>query len=335
MQTRRLNRLAAPCALMLALFASGCARNGAGSGDRSLISLPTSEAQTYVASAEDLVRTGDLRSALDEFTRAIEINPRLTRAHLGVADIHRIEGDFASAQVSYERAAQLEPRNPTTHYYNGLMLHLLERLGDAIQAYLRALAIDPDDFKANLHLSTAYYQLNENDQALEYAERAVRLEPNDGQARFNLAAVYASLERHEQAVLEYQQATELMELTPDLLLRLADSLGKLDRYSEMAGVLDQLVRTDPSPAAHERLGYAQFRLQEYDDAKSSFRSSLSIDPNYFPALNGLGVSRLNDWVWSDERDREARSDALKALRRSLQLNRNQPRVAELLTRYGR
>ena len=103
----------------------------------------------YIASAEQAIRDGDLDKALQEFARAIEVNPNSTTAHLGMADIYRMKGDYSRAETRYARASALEPRNFDAQYFHGLMLHLLDRLPDAIQAYIRALTLRPTDFKAN------------------------------------------------------------------------------------------------------------------------------------------------------------------------------------------
>lgn len=290
---------------------------------------------SYVSSAEQAVRDGDLAKALAEFQRAIEVNPNLTSAHLGMGDIYRMKGDYASAEVQYGISARQEPRNFDAQYYHGLMLHLLDRLTEAVQAYLRALAVRPNDFRANLNLATAYYQLDENTQSLPYARKAVELNPDDGAARFNLGAVYAALGRHGDAVREYQQAAELMKLSPPLLINLAESLGKLERYDEMANTLAQAIKTEPSATAYERLGFARFRLGQYDEARDAFQAALRMDANYYPALNGLGVCQLNDWIRSGRADATAKEAGLGNLRKSLQIQRDQPQILEIVTRYGR
>jgi tetratricopeptide (TPR) repeat protein len=345
----RSNRINAPRLIAVALVGaltllSGCSLDRASqtiaareAAERARMS--DMQAQSYVLAAEQSLRAGDKERALAEFARAIAINPTLTPAHMGVADIYRLDGDYAKAEEGYSRAAAIEPRNFDAQYYHGLMLHLLNRVTEAIQAYIRALAVKPDDFNANLNLSTAYYQLDENVQALTYGRRAVELNPRDGPARFNLGAVYAAMDNHAEAVKEYQQAAELMELNPPLLLGLAESLGRLERYEEMRNTLEQLVRNSPSAEAYERLGFAQFRLGRYDEALyaaalESFEKAVELDQNYYPALNGIGVSLLNVWIRSDHQDSEARARAIASLRRSLQLNRNQPQILELLTRYA-
>ena len=151
----------------------------------------------------------------------------------------------------------------------------------------------------------------------------------------NLAACYVELEQYDDAVVEYQQAAELVtEPDETLLLNLADALGRVRRYAEMAATLDQLVSTSPSAIAHERLGSALFRLKQYEPSLASFLEATELDPQHYPAFNGVSVCLLNQYLWSKKSDREALRGAVDALRTSLRINTDQPKILELLRRYG-
>lgn len=338
--TRARVRLTLAGAGLLVALASwaltGCATD-AKRRDRPPLATRQSNAERASASIErarQLAEVGVTTEALEEFERAIQFNPTLTVAYLGAAEIYRQQGDYNLAEQRARRAAELSPQLYEAHYAHGLALQLLSRIGEAIRAYLRALAIDADSFDANLNLATAYLQINEPLQARPFAERAVELNVESGPARANLGAVYAALGEHDRAVLEYQQAAELMDLSPQLLLNLADSLGMIDRHAEMAVTLEQLIRIEPGAVAYERLGSARFRLREYPGALDAFRRAAGIDPAHFPAWNGIGVCLLNEYLWSDRTDVEARREALDVLRRSLRLKPNQPQIIELVRRYG-
>ncbi|MCC6677385.1 MAG: tetratricopeptide repeat protein [Phycisphaerales bacterium] len=294
---------------------------------------PEQLAEDSIDRAKVLKEQGLAQQALVEFERAIESNPRLTVAYLGAGDIYRERGDYNAAESRYAKAAEIEPSNFDAQYLHGLTLQLLERVTESIRAYLRALSIRPDDFNANLNLATAYLQVNEPTQALPYAQRAVRIDSQSAAARTNLGAVYSALSRHDEAIVEYQQAAELTELSAPLLLNLADSLQKVGRYAEAVNTLKQLIRTEPSANAYERLGAALFRSKEYDEALVNFRKAVEIDANHFPALNGIGVCQLNRWVWSDQKDEAAHDEAMRVLRRSLQIEPRQPKIMELVSRY--
>lgn len=291
-------------------------------------------AREHVEQAMQLTDQGQLDQALVELSLAIDENPTLTTAHLSMGEIYSIKGDYVAAEESYSRAVQIEPRNFEAQYGHGLALQLLSRLTEAVRAYLRALSIDPDNFNANLNLATAYLQSAQAKQALPYASHAVEVDPEDGPARVNLGAIYATLGDQEAAIREYQAAAELMDLSAPLLLNLADSLGKTGRYQEMVNTLEQLLKIAPSARAYERLGFAHFRLLQYDNALKAFSQSITLDSAHYPALNGMGVCLLNKFLISDRTDATARRQGVAALRRSLRIRRDQPRIVDLISRYG-
>jgi len=286
-----------------------------------------------VSTAQQLRDEGRLDDALTYFALAIEDNPTLTTAYIGMGQIYQERGNHYEAERRFRIAAQQQPRSFEAQYGHGLALQMLNRLSDAIRAYLRALSISPDDFNANMNLATAYLQMGEPRQALPYARRAVELNGDNGAARVNLGSVYAALEWHNEAVRQYQAAAELMDLTPPLLLNLATSLGKSKRYIEMSNTLERLVEIEPTAAAWERLGFARFRLRRFEGALEAFEESTKIDPDHYPALNGVGVCLLNKYVLSQRVDTQARRDAVEAFRHSLRVNRDQPKIIDLLSRY--
>ena len=338
---RSTSRVACACALAASLAeTSGCeffrpqqqrASSTSGALDGPAIQV---RGQERIDRAADLREAGDTSAALAELARAIQDNPRLTRAYLSMGDIHRSTGNYEAMESAYAQASRIEPNNFDAVYGHGLALQLLNRLADAVREYLRALQIKPNDRDANLNLATAYLQLGEAQQALPYAQRAVEVDVEHGPGRVNLGAVYAAMGRHREAVLEFEAAANRMDLTPELLLNMADSLGKISRFREMANTLDRLVVERPTAAAWERLGYARFKLAEYDAAVKAFRESLALDPRYYPALNGEGVTLLNQWLLGNRGDENLRRDGLSALRRSVQIQPNQPRIVELLSRYN-
>ncbi|MEX0877108.1 MAG: tetratricopeptide repeat protein [Phycisphaerales bacterium] len=295
----------------------------------------TREQQSYAAAVE-MHAAGDLQAALAELERAIAFNPQFTPAYLESGDIYLELAQYEEAERQFALAVRNEPRNYMAQYRHAQVLHKLDRLDDANRAFLRALSIRPASFDANLGISIVLLEMGRAEQSLPYGQRAVRSEPPSGRARMHLGNVYAAIDRHEEAVVEYQQAAELMDApTAGLLLNMAESLNQLQRYAEMVGALDQLVRIDPGAIAYERLGSGLFRLKRYEDSLDAFRESANLDPSHYPAFNGIAVCELNQYLWSSKTDAGSRERAVEAMRQSLRLNRDQPRIVELLRRYSR
>lgn len=291
-------------------------------------------AEAALENAQSLRMQGMYEEALRELERAIALNPQMPPAYVEAGKIQFQLGDYKGAEERYRTAVGLAPRSFDANFGLGLVLQVTSRFAEAVRSYLAALTIRPDDFEANKNLGTTYLQMDEPSQGLPYAQRAVEIDPRSGAARVNLGAVYAAMGNHAAAVVEYQQAAELMELSPELLLNLAESLRALNRDDEVLNTLRQLVAVSPSPVAYERLGAAMFRQRQYDTAHEQFLRALELDPNHYPALNGLGVYKLNVFLWSEKKDREALNEAIRAFRRSLQIEPDQPRIVELISRYS-
>lgn len=296
---------------------------------------PKTREEQSMARAVELYSSGDLESALRELERAIAYNPRFTRAYIESGDIYMELAEYEKAERQFAAAVRNEPRNYLAQYRHANVLHKLGSLEESKRAYLRALSIRPSAYDANLGLSIVLLETGTAEQAVSYAQRAVRADPPSGRARMHLGNVYAAMDQHEEAIIEYQQAADMMDAPgTGLLLNLADSLNQLQRYAEMVGVLEQLVLIEPNSVAYERLGSGYFRLRRYEEALSAFNSSVNLDPNHYPGLNGISVCELNNYLWNGKTDGDARERAVDAMRRSLRIERQQPRIVELLRRYS-
>ncbi len=292
-------------------------------------------AARYIQEADQYLGQGMLDSALAAFGLALEENPELTQAHMGMGEIYRTRGDYSLASSAYERAASTDPTNFDAHYYLGLMRQLVGNIQAAIQAYLQALAINPNSVEANRDLAAAYLQAGQSGEALPYALKAIELDPDAQAAWCNLAATYSLLGRYEQAVDAYREAAELGDLADPVMLGLADAHLRLGNHQRAINVLRTLLRKAETATAHERLGYALFKLREFDEALVEYRRAAELDPRDTAALNGVGATLMTMYI-QDNRDRSSlREEAITAWRRSVQLRPDQPRIVDLLARYGR
>ena len=273
-------------------------------------------------------------SAWASFGLALEENPKLVDAHVGMGWIYHDWGRDVLAHRSFETATGLDPTHYEAHYGLGLTKQVLGWIGDAVEVYLRALALRPASFEANHHLASAYLLLERIEEALPYAQRATRLNANHQGAWANLGTIYRQLGRYQKAIDAYRRAAELGEPAEPILLGMADANIHLERYDRAAVLLRHQNRRKPSATAYERLGYCQFKQRRFDDALASFRAALSIDARDTAALNGLGACLMTLHIESGGRVRTQRRQALDAWRRSIELRPKQPRIAKLIEKYS-
>ena len=320
------------CQILLLLCVAiplGCGINQKPQVDKTLIL-----AQEHIEEAKQYLDQGMLNSALAAFGLALEENPALTEAHVGMADIYRQRGNYEVASAAYERAANTDPTNFDAYYYLGLMKQFLGNLQAAIVAYLQAMAIDPDRIEVNRDLAAAYLQAGQTGLALPYAQRATELGPDSQATWCNLAATYTLMGNYTNAVNAYRRAAELGELADPVMLGLAEAHLHLGNYQRAINVLQVLRRRAPSGIVHERLGYARFKLRDFDGALESYRMAVDLNPNDIAAINGVGACLMTRYLLSNRTNLVDRDEAIGSWRRSVRIQGDQQRVIDLISRYS-
>ena len=332
--TARCPRPAAMVALAALLLAwSGCVAPP--SGDSAISEPPPSPVRDYLSQARLQIEQGLTEQALATLEQAIRDNPRMTEAYLEIAQIHKSRGDYARAEERYQQAIQVNPNSFEAHYGLALMKQLSGRVQASIRVYLRALALQPKSFEANRDLSAAYLQLGDPRSAMAYATVATEINPDDQPAWSNLAVAHAMQAQWQDAIDAYRVAAEIGELADPVLLGLADAHLRLGNYGRAINTLNALLRRGPSSVAHERMGYAQFKLRQYERALRHYDTALALDPRDTAALNGKGVCHLTLFVESKSENPYHKVKGIQAWRQSLTLNPNQTQIVDLLARYGK
>jgi tetratricopeptide (TPR) repeat protein len=297
-------------------------------------SKPSESEQVRLGAAEQAVATDDYETALRIFRELLQENPTLASAYAGMGAVHEKRGDLTLAEPAYARAAALDPGDFMAVSGHGRVLEALGRVKEAAISYQRALMIRPRDIGSNLAMSRLMLLTEQPESAVAFAERAVKIDPQDGQARLQYARALSRAGRGIDAIREYEAACELIEPPAEVMFALVNAYAKEKRYREAANAAEALVKTAPSAGAFERLGWALFRLNEFEASDRAYRKAIELDAAYWPALNGAGVNALNAWIQAGKSAEDPRRDEARAmLQRSLKSNPDQPKVAGLLLKY--
>ena len=295
--------------------------------------IPNVQEVAQLSHANQLVESGDYDNALTAFQEILQENPKLPEAWVGVGHVQALKQDWTQSESAYSNATNLDSNNFEAQFGRGKALQVLNQLVDAIRAYHRALLIRPEDFDTNLNMATAYLQLDEGQSAVVFAEKSVRLKPDNGVARINLGVAYELSGKPMLAISQYEIAAELMEPTPQLLTNLLNAYAQSKRYREAVNAALLLVKLAPQANSYERLGWAYFRVGDYERSLLNYREAVRIDPKHWPSWNGIGVNLLNMWITGGKKDVALRTSAKAAFERSVQQNPEQPKVSKLIQAY--
>src|SRR5882672_3614394 len=201
---------------------------------------------------------GRLPEAIDEFKKAIALNPRLARVH----------DNLALAYLMNEGAS---------------------RLVDAEREFKTELISNPDEFFANYYLGIVYIFQRKWELAIAFLKNASRVQADNPDPYFQLGQAYQELQKHDQAIAALKKS---IALNPDLAhnkfqvttahYRLAQSLLKVGQMgagqkelrlaSELkaeAFKMAQTVNTGPSTMGTSQLPEQEDRLPVAGSAGST------------------------------------------------------------------
>ncbi|HEY2941065.1 MAG TPA: protein kinase [Vicinamibacteria bacterium] len=188
-------------------------------------------------------------AAVDQFRRAIALDPRFAMAHAGLGETYATMFFYLEprkeweekAYVSIERALALDPGLADGYAARGLLAWTLsngfphER---AAADFRRALELDPNLVDARWMLGRLYMHVGLLDEALSQLEIAQRLAP-DGRTQNRIGMVYVYQQKDELALATFaKQASQLDDETVAPLLH----LGRIDAARR---VVEGCLRRDP------------------------------------------------------------------------------------------
>ncbi|MGN6368547.1 MAG: tetratricopeptide repeat protein [Phycisphaerae bacterium] len=313
--------------LSLCLSTTGCFN---------LLTAPPKSTTDLYLEGQLAAERGNYDAAMESLSKAIEQNPKMSLAYEARGSLYKEKGDYHRAAEDFRQASLLEPFDFNAHYQLGLMYQFLQKFADAITAYQRAVEIRPLDPEANMNLAMTYTEMGQPLRGLPYAQRAVQgslQSPDSATYYANLGTLYAQLGKDDAAIDTLKKSIELNGRQPEVYLNLGQEYIKTGKYQQAKNVLETARDLAPSAAISERLGLAYYKLRELPKAREAFSDAIHQNPQYFPALNGLGVVAMTTSQMTSPPDLDAAREALAYWDRSLKINPQQPAIQMLVTKY--
>ena len=103
----------------------------------------------------------------------------LAAAFTGRAAAHRAKGDLERAIQDYDRAIKLDPNAATAFYYRGIAHGMRGETGPAIQDFTQAIKLDPKNANARYSRGLTYSNESQWDRAIQDYDEALKLNPEE------------------------------------------------------------------------------------------------------------------------------------------------------------
>jgi serine/threonine protein kinase/tetratricopeptide (TPR) repeat protein len=256
--------------------------------------------------------------ALQEFQRALALDPHDASALRGIASAFERMGRLQDAEGTFKKSAALRPDYWDGYNSLGLFYYRHNRYADAIAQLQHVVELTPDNAPAYSNIAAVYLDMGDN-KVLPQAEQALKkslaLGPNFA-SYANLGNLYLGETRYAESAAMTEKALQLNDQDYRIWANLLEAyrwLKRKDQANQAAekiqGILEEAVKTQPQDGQAQSalaLCYAEKKIR--DKATQRIETALALAPDDPHILADAGE------VYEDLGDRR---QALRYLRMSL------------------
>ncbi len=283
-----------------------------------------SSAQELYENGLSWARRGDNAQAVEEYRRAIALDPGFADAHfsLGTTLVPQSYVVIGSGVRDYQildealahlrRAFELVPENAEYAYWLGRALDLRDQDDEAVAVLTRAIELDPKQGLAHKRLGLIHSERGEREEALASFRAALETLGDDPGIHFQIGNLLQE-EDPEAARASYEKAIESDPTYPyayhglsTVLARLGDEAGSAKaledgkRWKELDDMLQTKIKkaSDSPNDIKPQIGAGDmlFAFQRWEDALQMYRRALALDQRdpYVHMCCGIILRELGD-----------------------------------------
>ncbi len=235
------------------------------------------QASKLVGAALRLQSEGKYNEAINQYVKALELNPNDSKIHYNVGTAFQAIDDFEHAEKAYKKSLEIDPNNEKAKSALNLLgqqaneKKVKELLGraielqksnnyqEAITTYLAALSISQNDASIYYNLGTAYQANGDLNNAQIQYQKAIDLENNNE---------------------TYLNAMKMLKAAlADPLIQSAINKQSSNDFPGAIGDYTKALELAPDDAqTHFNLGTAYQANKQIDEAIQSYQKAVQIDP---------------------------------------------------------
>jgi TolB-like protein/Flp pilus assembly protein TadD len=174
--------------------------------------------------------------------KALQLDDGLASAHAVLGFIRLCRLEWPSVLDEFERAIQLNPGDANSHHWYALALAAAGRNEEAISEMKLAQELDPRSLIINANLSWVLYLARKDDEAIVQAQKTIAMDTSFAVAHGYLGQAFLANRETPKALQELQQALALSGNETSFKAELANAYAVAGRKPEALTILRDLLQ---------------------------------------------------------------------------------------------
>jgi serine/threonine protein kinase len=292
----------------------------------------------------------DMKRAIAEFERALQIEPNYALAYVGLADCYTLLELYTGAPAAETlprakeyalKALELDGSSSEAHTSLGYVYYTLWQWEDSEKHLKRGVELDPNNSNAHHRYYLLLRELGEIDKASQAITRARELDPVSLVINLSYARSFLSRGDNESAA---EHTLNLIQLYPNYApghTTMGSVLIRQKKYAEALAEMETAAKIVRNGQTLSSLGYARALTGDVDGAESVIGEMRSLFEQRKVlgreiALVYVGLARFDEafeWLEVDFKNRSTELPSIVSIP-DLEPIRKDPRFADLVSRMG-
>ena len=219
-------------------------------------------------SADKLYQYGDIDGAIEEFKKALAVDPENVNVHNSLGVCYGVQRMLDLAVDAFETAIRLDPTDVMATFNLGLARIKQGDQEKALELFLKAYELDGDNPEVAYQIGMCHREKGDTDLTITYLEKAAGNSPKGAHIFRALGECYLEKEMHREAAKAYEKALKLNPTDAKSLSALGYLYGVIGENLEIAIVLcRESTKIDPDNGLYRyRLGKLYQQNGDYENA---------------------------------------------------------------------
>ncbi len=249
-------------------------------------------------SAKELSEKHDMQGEINSLKRAVEIDPKFTRAWLWLGEVYKFTRQTDLALQAYRTAIETDPEVLVSYKALGYTLMSMQKYEEAVPVWQALIKIAPQNVDGLFALGSAMSSLKRYGESVPTFEAALAVAPDRAYLYAQLGYAYMNLGNDDKALPALKKA---VDLDPRLYNDVAYSVADANKYLPLALEFAQkavrdveeasakvqladlkvedLERTSRLAAYWDTLGWVFFRTGNLEQAEKYLNAAWTLSQN--------------------------------------------------------
>jgi Tfp pilus assembly protein PilF len=254
------------------------------------VCLAKGTAQSKLELANLLLFNGNTDGAIRALQQAIELDPNMMEAHMGLLNLYFQKPDVAAAIKECEAIIKIKPNQKDIHMILGNLLRAQNNFDEAAKEFQKALESGSDPAVCHNAVGVALLQKGDLDGAHEHLKAALDKKEKFPDAHYAMAIVLHKKGDKAKAIEHIDKAIDQSDKNAMAHQTKGDLLANDNKWKEALAEYQESVKDDANFAqGWASIATAYVQLGDMDKARENFAKARKLNPQDKNILYNLAI----------------------------------------------